>query len=486
MANFEIEPADLGGLRAGALKFPAILMQGITHIAPAVGLILSIQFIASVAGVAAPLAYLVAFFIILTLGISLTQLARHLPSAGGYYTYISRTVHPRAGFLTAWLYFLYDPTATAINLAFMGFFFESTMRMEYHIWCPWWLFFLVATAIITVLVYRGVAISTGTLVVLGGAEIAIVVALSLFGVAHPGAGGINVNAYLPSHAPSRSGLYLGIVFSIFSFTGFDAVAPLAEESENPRRNLPRAIIGSILCMGAFYVFCSWAVMAGWGTHAVAGFVASTENPCFVLARQFWGRGWILVFIAVLNSILAVSIAGTNAATRVFFAMSRSGALPGLLQKVHPLYRTPVNAIRLQTAITLAVGLGLGWLLGPDQEYYFMGVVVTLGLVFVYGAGNYGVYRLYRSEKKQEFRLWKHVICPALSTASLLWVGVKSVVPLPASPLQYAPVVVAVWLVAGCGVIWWMKRRGSETWLVKAGEVFGEEQASQAGPPAERK
>jgi amino acid transporter len=478
MSNFEIEPTDHSGLRAGALKFPAILMQGITHIAPAVGLILSIQFIASVAGVAAPLAYLLAFFIVLTLGISLTQLARQLPSAGGYYTYISRTVHPRAGFLTAWLYFLYDPTATAINLAFMGFFFESTMRVEFHIWCPWWLFFLVATAIITVLVYRGVAISTGTIVVLGAAEIAIVIALSLFGVVHPGAGGINLNGYLPSHAPSRSGLYLGIVFSIFSFTGFDAVAPLAEESEHPRRNLPRAIIGSILCMGVFYVFCSWAVMVGWGTHAVAGLVASTENPCFVLARKLWGKGWILVFVAVLNSILAVSIAGTNAATRVFFAMSRSGALPALLKEVHPLYRTPVNAIRLQTAITLAVGLGLGWMLGPDQEYYFMGVVVTLGLVFVYSAGNYGVYRFYGKEKKQEFSVWKHVICPALSTASLLWVGVKSVVPLPASPLQYAPVVVAVWLVAGCAIIWWMKQRGSDLWLVKAGEVFGEEQASQ--------
>jgi amino acid transporter len=261
---------------------------------------------------------LAAFFVVLTLGISLTQLARHLPSAGGYYTYISRTVHPCAGFLTAWLYFLYDPTATAINLAFMGFFFESTMRVEYHIWCPWWLFFLVATGIITVIVYRGVAFSTDTMVMLGIAEIAIVVALSLFGVAHAGPGGVNLNGYLPPYAPSRSGLYLGIVFSIFSFTGFDAVAPLAEESENPRRNIPRAIIGSILSMGAFYVFSSWAVMTGWGTHAVASFVGSSENPCFVLARRLWGRAWILVFVAVLNSILAVSIAGTNAATRFFF------------------------------------------------------------------------------------------------------------------------------------------------------------------------
>ena len=88
-------------LKAGALKLPALLMQGITHIAPAVGLLLTMQVVASWAGIATPLAYTIAFCVVLTLGISLAQLARHLPSAGGYYTYVSRTVHPYAGELEA-------------------------------------------------------------------------------------------------------------------------------------------------------------------------------------------------------------------------------------------------------------------------------------------------------------------------------------------------------------------------------------------------
>src|SRR5205807_9863209 len=107
-------------LRGGALGLPPIVMQGVTHIAPAVGLVLTIQFITSLTGVTSPLAYAIAFLIVMTLGIALTQLAKYLPSAGGYYTYVSRTVGPRSGFLTAWLYFLYDPTGAAINLAFMG------------------------------------------------------------------------------------------------------------------------------------------------------------------------------------------------------------------------------------------------------------------------------------------------------------------------------------------------------------------------------
>lgn len=465
-------------LRAGALKFPAVLMQGITHIAPAVGLVLSIQFVTSTAGITAPLAYAVAVLIMLTSGVSLSQLARHIPSAGGYYTYIARTIHPRAGLLTAWLYLLYDPAATAINIAFMGLFFERTMRAEYGLWCPWWVFFLASTAVLTFFVYRGIALSTHLMVALGAAEILIVAALSLFGLIHPGRGGINLDSYVPSRAPTLAGLALGIVFSIFSVNGFDAVIPLAEESENPRWTQPRAIMAAILCTGVFYLFCSWAVLTGWGTKDVAGFSHSTENPCFVLARKYWGKAWILIFVAVLNSIFAVSIASTNAATRVFFAMGRSGVLPHTLGRVHPRFLTPINAIWFQTFLTLAVGLGLGFWIGPDQEFFFMGVAMTLGLVLIYAISNFGVYRFFRNELRREFRIWPHIVCPLFSTAALIAVGAEAVNPLPPAPLRYAPVLVLAWLLVGILFVWIMSRTGHEGWLETAGLIPKEDTSAR--------
>ncbi|HWB98505.1 MAG TPA: APC family permease, partial [Bryobacteraceae bacterium] len=451
-------------LRAGALKFPAILMQAISHIAPAIGLVLTIQFITSIAGITAPLAYALAVVIVWMLGVSLAQLAKHLPSAGGYYTYISRTIHPRAGFLTAWLYLLYDPAGTAINIAFMGFFFERTMQAQFHVRFPWWLFVIVSTVLLTIVAYRGIAPSAAAVVFLGSAEILIVIGLSVSGVLHPGAGGINFKPYLLSSSPGVRGLCLGVVFSIFSVSGFDGVVPLAEESENPRKNIPRAILASILCTGVFYLFCSWAVLVGWGTNDITGFVNSRENACFVLARRFWGSGWILLLVAVLNSVFAVSIACTNAATRVFFALGRSGVFPRALGRVHPQHRTPANAIWLQTALTLAVGLGLGFWIGPDQEFYFMGLVITLGLVLIYGVSNWGVFRFYRGEKRSEFRLWPHFICPLLSTVALVVVGWESVAPLPEAPLRYAPLLIVVWIAAGLLLLWIMRRSGKEEWL----------------------
>jgi len=475
-------------LRANALGLPAIVMQGVTHIAPAVGVVLSIQFITSLAGVTTPLSYLFAFFIVLLLGASLTHLAKHLPSSGGYYTYLSRTVHPRAGFLTAWLYFLYDPTCPAINLAFMGFFFESTLKTEWGVtWFKWWLFFLIGTAFVTFIIYRGIKISARTIVILGVFEIAVVVVLSIFGLFSPGPGGVNFSSYNPSHALSTNGLFLGVVFSIFAFTGFEAVAPLAEESEKPRRLLPRGIMYSILIMGAFYLFCSWGLMLGWGTDRLPSFIHSVENPVFVLAKHLWGGAWVIVFLAVINSIFAVSIACSNAATRVFYRMASSGSLPKPLAKIHPVYGTPVNAILLMSFLTLAVGLGLGFWIGPDQEFFMMGIAITLSLAAVYSLGNLGVVRYFWRERRSEFNVWLHAVFPVLSTVALGYVAFKSMIPIPALPIGAAPWIALGMLVIGVILVFAISATGREEWLRKAGAVYeGDipQPAAAVGEPTE--
>ncbi len=454
-------------LRAGALKLPAVLMQGITHMAPAAGLILSIQFIVKEAGTLTPLAYGIAFLIVLTLGVSLIQLARHLPSAGGYYTYLSRTVHPGAGFLTAWLYFLYDPTSTAINLAYMGLLLQQALRSEWGLVCPWWAFLFVAALLIGLLSFYGVEISARLMLVLGLAEVVIVLLLC--------AAGLNAGA-VPAAVPGGGGahgLWLGVVLAIFSFTGFESVAPLAEETEAPKKNLPRAILGGILLMGGFYLFTSWALLRGWraaGLGGLTAFADAAEYPVLVLARRLWGPAWVLILLALFNSVIAVSIACTTSSTRVFYAMGRAGALPRALAFVHPVHRTPVVAIWVQTALTLLIGLVLGFWLGPDQEYFFLGVVMTLGMVLVYSAGNLGVFLFFTQEKRESYNPILHVVFPLFSTLGLIAVGVLSVYPLPPPPIRYAPYVVLVWLGLGILVLFIMRLQGKERFLLHAGQA----------------
>jgi amino acid transporter len=459
------------GLKPNAIGFWPVLMQAITHIAPAAGILLTIQFIASEAGKAAPLAYAIAFVIILTLGISLTQLAKFLPSAGGYYTYVSRTIGPRSGFLTSWFYFLYDPIGPAIEFAFMGYIFNATLQAEWGASFPWWLFFLLAVGLITVLVYRGIKLTGRALVILGLSETAIIVALALSGIIHPGSGGLNASGFNPGAASSGNGFFLAIVFAIFAFTGFESVAPIAEESVNPRKTLPRAIIVSIIVMGVFFILSAWGIMAGWGTNHVASLINSSVNPFFVVGKRLWGVAWVIVFLALVNSAIGTSMANMVASTRVFYGMARSGSLPSRLAEIHPRFRTPTKAIWLQTVITLAVGLGLGFGLTPVNEFDLMGVVITLTLIFVYGAGNIGVIRYYWRERRSEFNPVLHAVFPIFSTIALIYVGYKSIVPLPASPVNAAPFIVAGWLILGLALVWGMSRTGQEDWLRRARQTM---------------
>jgi amino acid transporter len=382
------------------------------------------------------------------LGVCLAQLALHLPSAGGYYTYVSRSLNAKAGFLTGWMFLLYEPLTAAVNLAYLGFLVQTTMRIEAHFTCPWYVVYVVCALLITVLTYRGIEISAAFVLWLTILECGIILVLAVACLFHPGDGHIQLQDFVSVHDFKRKGFYLAIVFSIFTYTGFEAIAPLAEETRNPRRTMPRAILLSITLMGAFFVFSSLAVLTGWGSSHVETFAHSPENPVILLAKRLWGRAWILVLVAVINSILGCSIAGTNAAVRVFYAMGRAGSLPASLARIHPRFRTPVNAIVLQTIITLTIGVAIGFWIGPDQEYYFFGVAMTLLLIFIYSAGNIGVFFLYRREHPAEFSPILHFLFPVLSTMSMVWVAYKSVVPLPDAPMRYAPILVGSWLLAG--------------------------------------
>src|SRR2546430_7722468 len=302
----------------------------------------------------------------------------------------------------AWLYFLYDPTAVAIIFTILGFIWQNQLSERLNINLPWPVMVAAGVIFVTFFVYRGVQISGRTMLVLGGLEIAILLAFALSGIISPGSGGINTTPFQLDPKFSTGGLFLGIVFAIFAFTGFEAVAPMAEESTNPRRNLPIAIVVSLVFMGAFYVFTTFGLAVGWGTNTFdSGFAGKDVGTFMDLAQRLWGGGWVLLLFAMLNSAFAVGIAATNACTRVFFSMGRSGALPKWLGAVHPKYKTPRNAVILQTIITIAIAYVGGFWLGPDQVFFWFGTLITFGLIGVDGLGAIRVVRYYLARKRAE-------------------------------------------------------------------------------------
>jgi len=152
-------------LRAGGMGLWSIIAQAVTHIAPAMGFLTGATFIAANSGTGVSLAYFAAFLVCMAIGLTIIPLARYLPSAGGYFTYVSRTLHPRLGFLTAWLYFLYDPTAVAINFTILGFIWQNQLSERLNINLPWPVMVAAGVIFVTFFVYRGVQISGRTMLV---------------------------------------------------------------------------------------------------------------------------------------------------------------------------------------------------------------------------------------------------------------------------------------------------------------------------------
>jgi amino acid transporter len=482
--TFDALPAEEHGmvaeteLKAGALGLPAVLMQGVTTIAPAIAILYSFQFIVGLAGVAAPWVYIAASVIVIMTAVSLVSLARAFPSAGSYFTFVSRTVHPRAGFMSGWMYILYTPPVSGTILCFMGWVMQTEIQAAYDVKISWYWWALGGGIIVAFVTYRGIEISGLALLLFGIAEVALVLLLSVWGFFDSGPGGFSFAPLNPGNATSLNGFYLAVVFSIFAYTGWEGVAPIAEESENPRRNVPLGIYGSIAILGVLFIVCFWGLLNGWGVNDVAGLTKSSELPPFVLAHRFWHGAWILVLLALANSTLAVSIACTNISTRIWYKMGRSGALPKQLGYVHPKYKTPWNALHLQMVFFVVVAFVVGHVLGPDTIWFWFGFVITLSVVVIYSLANVGNFLYHWREKREMFNPVIHALFPAASTAALIWLVYKTVHPYPADPFKWTIWTVLGWLVIGVVLLVVMHVLGKDDWIAKAGESVEERPETQ--------
>jgi amino acid transporter len=467
-------------LREGAVGLPEALMQGVSTIAPAFAIVATFQFTVGLVGLAAPVAYFLAFLVVATLAISVSQLAKAFPSAGGWYTWIARTIHPRAGFAAAWLFSLYTASAALTMSFFAKTVLEPSLKSEYGVTIPWWIVAIAGLVLVFVCAYAGISLSGKLLILFGTLEIVIMLALAVSGLVSPGDGGTNLSPFNPGNATSANSLYLAVVFSIFAFAGWEVVAPLAEETRNPRRNVPRALIGSAAILGGFFLITSWGYIVGLGTDHVSSIAGMSTAPPLVLAQRLWHGAWVIVLFALLNSSLAVSLATVTGATRMWYAMGRSGVLPRAFAGTHSVRRTPVNAINLQVGLTVIV-FCVVLAFGAQDAFFTWGLMLTLGLIIVYALGSIGVMRYYLGEARNQLNVWLHVIFPLISTVAVLWVGYKSVVPLPDPPVRYAPAILGGWALIGAAILIVLKLRGQEEWLARAGMAMVEPDELEAEP-----
>ncbi|MYT03400.1 MULTISPECIES: APC family permease [Streptomyces] len=413
-------------LRGGVLGMADIAAATMANVGPAMSFFFGFAFLATTAGVASPLTIAAAGVAVALLGNTLAEFSRAHPSAGSFITFVGKTFGPVSAVTTALLAALGYIIAMAGVISISGGFVQITLQHYTGIDLPWIIWTLLLTGLAVVLMLRGVVVSTKWAGYFFGAEMLVLLVVSVAAlVEHHG--GLSVDPFLPSHISGGfNGLAAGFPLAVYLFIGWENSAALAEETENPRRNVGRAVFSSIAIMTVSYILFAYATVTGFGYDVAK--LGATRIPFIEVAQDTLGVLAFLAYLGGLTSTLGVLIAGINSQARLVFNAGREGLLPAFFGYVHPVRRTPNNAIVTFTAIALLIigGWGLGHLLGSDggpmNPVVFFTESSTLGailILLVYLASNIALPLYYRRYRPQEFRVVRHLLLPALGTVAIL-------------------------------------------------------------------
>jgi amino acid transporter len=460
-------------LRPNTLGLPGVLMQGIATISPGFSQLATFTSTVALAAIVAPLAFALAGVVLVVQALCTAQVAKEFPAAGGWFTWIARTLHPRAGFFAGWVMVLWLPPCGVLVLAFLGQqFLQPAIQSYYGVDIPWWVYPIVGVALVALASYRGIRVSERVLITTGSIEIIIMVALAISGLAHPGPGGFSFQPINPANFGKAPDVFLAIVFAVFAFTGWESVGPLAEESRRPRRNVPLALVGSILILMIYEFLVTWGNLLGIGISKINIIPTVAIWPVATFAQHVWKGAWIILAFALLNSALAVCLGCFNGGTRTFFAMGRSGVLPSSLGRVSERRKVPDNAIHLQVAVSVG-SLVLAAVFGVANVFLTWAITITLAIIVMYILCDIGVIRYYLTEARSRFNPVLHLILPVAAGIAVAYVGYKSAVPLPPNPEKWAPVVLVVYFAVGGVVLLWLHYRGHDEWMARSRSAMEE-------------
>ena len=478
-------------LERNAVGLLDVLFQSITSMAPGAAIAASIPLGAGFASGALPLAVLIAFVGILFTAWSIGQLAKHIPAAGSVATYNAVGLAPWVGFLVGWAYAAVEVLIVPLVMLQLGYTVAGEWNSEQSSFPTnvWWIFMAAGTILMCYLVYRGVKTSTRVGVVLGFVEIVVFLSLSVALVIK--AGHHNTLSVFTTHYANAkgysgmTGVIAGAVGALLAFSGFEAAAPLAEETRDPRRNVQRAVLLSTLLIGALYIFTTYAATVAYGPARFSSFASYANGvPWDGLARTISVVFWALVLFAIINSTLANANAGANVFTRTAYAFGRVGAFPRVLADLHPRFKSPRVGILVELILSLVLGLALGFKYTPQVAFGILGTAIVVIVVPVYIACNIACIGYFARHRKEEQHLLSHIVVPIIGALLLIpgFFSVAGITGIPGlrfiaaltSPYKYAPYAMAAWLVVGIVALFVLRSRNPQA-IDKVAHVYLEDE-----------
>lgn len=453
-SDLDVEQAPVEKLHINALGLPAMLFLCVAAIAPAASMLFNVPVMASQAGAATPLVFVLSAVGVLLLGVPVVYFARHLSSAGGFYTWVRHGLGSFAAFQVGWLMLGAYALFEAALQATVGGSLDSTLSsLGLHLPGGWVTYAALLTLIVGTLSYFDIKAS---LWVMAPFAVAEVLALVILNSAITLKGGVASHDLVHTFTPAGTilkgvtpggtlGIGIAMVLGILAFVGFETAAVYGEEARHPQRTIPLAIFSLLLFLTVLYTWTSYSATIGVGwQHAgdTLGNVGNAPQQYIALAGIYVGR-WlgIALVVFVITSNFASSFAMHQAMVRYFYSMGREGILPRVFGKTHPHWKSPYMATFAQSGFTLLVLLFLGLVIqhrnADGSISYALGIangttwqqtsgvisfgwlasIVTMCILLVYILTN--VAAPFFAHTRGDLRVFSHIVAPAASTMLLL-------------------------------------------------------------------
>ncbi len=372
-------------------------------------------------GVGFPALYAVSAVILLLFAVGLAAMSRHIPKPGAFFTYVGYGLGRSTGLAAAWIAMLTYTTIQVSVYGYIGFILSYTVESLGGPAVPWWLFSLLTVALVGVLGYRHIDLSSKVLGVLLVAEVGIVVVLVGAVVVAGGAQGLSLAPFEPSSVVSGSP-GVGLMFAIAAFIGFEATAIFRDEAREPNKTIPRATYAAVIGIGVFYTLASWGLVMAWGPDNILDEAAADPGSLILrtMSAYLGVVGEITVNVLLITSMFACVLSFHNVVTRYQHSMSNAGVLPDRVGAVHHTHLSPhiSSLVQTVTAIVLIAVFAIFQLDPVLQVFTWFAGVATLAIALLMALTSVGVI-VYFVRSKKDGRVWNTIIAPALGFVGLI-------------------------------------------------------------------
>jgi amino acid transporter len=377
------------------------------------------------------------------------------------YGFVGASLGPRAGVISGWTlmgtYTFYGVvTSTAAGI------FGADFLDALGIWTnqPGWAPFLIgaiALAGVWALAASNIREGTRVLLVIEGTTVALILIVSVIiliklatGTA-PNGNTLDFSVFSVPAGTGTSAVFLGVVFGFLSFAGFEAAATLGEEAQEPRRDIPRAILGVAIFGGLYFIFVTAIEVMGFGTDAkgIEDFIAS--GSLLGDLGSLFVAGWVgeAITIGAAVSAFGCALACIVGAARLLYALSRDEVGPAPLGTVSSRSGVPARSTAAVVIAAYAI-TALGWFafgVKPFDLFLASGTIGTLILLLVYALATIGAAKLLFLSGERQVAAWE-VVVPFLALLVIGYTLFRNVYPYPTEAERWYPIIAAAWIVDG--------------------------------------